>query len=461
MELHGRRTIKTDSEEITAENVIAIINKAISEHNKNREEIDYLYNYYRGIQPILDRVKEVRPEICNKIVENRAAEIVDFKTGYLMGEPLQYVSRGDSTNPDAINLLNEFVFAEEKMSKDKELSDWFHICGTGYRMILPDPTNEEPDDSPFELYTLDPRNTFIVYHTSLGNKPILGVTYYKDEKGRYHYSCYSRDKYFEILDSKVVRSEEHALGEIPIIEYPLNIPRIGAFELVIPLLDAINLTDSNRLDGVEQFIQCLLLFHNVSIDEEMYKKLKDDGAIAYSDISDGMKGEIQYLTSQLNQTETQTLVEHMYDTILTIVGMPNRNGGSSTSDTGTAVIMRDGWSSAESRAKDTELMFKRSERQFLKIALKICNAISNIDLKLSQVEIRFTRRNFENIQVKAQVLDLLLKNPAIHPKLAFEHSGLFTDADLAYSMSKDYAEQNTQEIQVEPSVGQMQEESTI
>lgn len=112
---------------------------------------------YRGLQPILNREKQVRPEICNKIVENRANEIVSFKSGYLMGEPLQYVSRGNGDNlSDAINQLNEFVFAEEKPAKDKELADWFHICGTSFRMVLPDEDVGEDDDSPFEIYTLDP-----------------------------------------------------------------------------------------------------------------------------------------------------------------------------------------------------------------------------------------------------------------------------------------------------------------
>lgn len=65
---------------------------------------------------------------------------------------------------DAINQLNEFVFAEEKPAKDKELADWFHICGTSFRMVLPDEDVGEDDDSPFEIYTLDPRNTFVVYN---------------------------------------------------------------------------------------------------------------------------------------------------------------------------------------------------------------------------------------------------------------------------------------------------------
>lgn len=448
LHLNGRRMILTDETEVNIGNVVQILRKALPYHWKNRSEISYLWSYYKGRQPILNRVKEVRPEITNKIVENRANEIVSFKSGYLMGEPLQYVSRGNAENiADAINQLNEFVFAEEKPAKDKELADWFHICGTSFRMVLPDEMAGEDDASPFEIYTLDPRNTFVVYNNGLGNKPILGVKYVVDENGVVHYSCYSDHEYFEIVESKVVSYDTHILGEIPIIEYPLNMARIGAFELVIPLLDAINLTDSNRLDGVEQFIQALMLFHNVDISSEDFDELRERGAIKFKDIDPQLKAEINYLVSNLNQGETQTLVDHMYQTVLTICGMPNRNGGSSTSDTGSAVIMRDGWSAAEARAKDSELMFKKSERIFLKVVLNICRTLADMDLKVCNVEIRFTRRNYENILQKAQVLDLMLKNNKIHPRLAFEHCGLFVDSDLAYTLSAEYAEEQEQKAQ--------------
>lgn len=448
LHLNGRRMILTDETEVNIGNVVQILRKALPYHWKNRSEISYLWSYYKGRQPILNRVKEVRPEITNKIVENRANEIVSFKSGYLMGEPLQYVSRGNAENiADAINQLNEFVFAEEKPAKDKELADWFHICGTSFRMVLPDEMAGEDDESPFEIYTLDPRNTFVVYNNGLGNKPILGVKYVVDENGVVHYSCYSDHEYFEIVESKVVSYDTHILGEIPIIEYPLNMARIGAFELVIPLLDAINLTDSNRLDGVEQFIQALMLFHNVDISSEDFDELRERGAIKFKDIDPQLKAEINYLVSNLNQGETQTLVDHMYQTVLTICGMPNRNGGSSTSDTGAAVIMRDGWSAAEARAKDSELMFKKSERIFLKVILNIGRTLADMDLKVCNVEIRFTRRNYENILQKAQVLDLMLKNNKIHPRLAFEHCGLFVDSDLAYTLSAEYAEEQEQKAQ--------------
>ena len=439
----GRKKIFTDVTEITRDNVLNVLRKALITHWSNKADMEYLYAYYKGRQPILNRKKEVRPEIQNNVVENRANEIVSFKVGYLMGEPIQYVSRSDDKMvADKITTLNGYCLSEDKAAKDKELADWFHICGTAYRMVLPDSVFEkESDEAPFEIYTLDPRFAFVVYANSIGEPPVMGVKYIQRSDGVVVYSIYTKDRYFEVENqSMIVREEAQSLG-IPIIEYPANNARLGAFEIVLPLLDAINTVDSNRLDGVEQFVQALMLFHNVDINTEDFRQLRDEGAIKYKDIDPQFKAEIEYLTSELNQSQTQTLVDHLYNTVLTICGMPNRNGGSSTSDTGSAVIMRDGWSAAEARAKDSELMFKLSEKEFLKLVLHICSDLSDLELKLSNVEVRFTRRNYENIAQKATVLTTMLSNPKIAPVLAFTHCGMFSDPQLAYRMSMDYAKE--------------------
>ena len=440
--MFGRRVIYTEVERIHEGNIIEVLQKALFTHLQNQSEIDYLYRYYRGDQPILNRVKEVRPEINNQIVENRANEIVSFKTGYLVGEPIQYVSRGnDEAAASEVLTLNDYMLSEDKQAQDKELTDWMHICGTSYRMVLPDALADvEEDEAPFEIFTLDPRFAFVVYSVGLGHKPMMGVRYVVKEDKTIVFSCWTQNRYFEVWNTwDVIHSEDQILG-IPIIEYPLNQARLGAFEIVVPLLDAINMTESNRVDGVEQFIQSLMLFHNVDISSDDFDKLRDLGAIKYKDIDSTLKAEIQYLTSEMNQTQTQTLVDSMYKTVLTICGMPNRNGGTSTSDTGTAVIMRDGWSAAEARAKDTEPVFKKSEKEFLKLVLRICRDMGHLSLKLSTLEIRFTRRNYENIAQKASVLTTMLGCEKIAPELAFTHCGLFSDPQLAYKMSLPYIE---------------------
>ena len=445
MEMYGRRVITTDATEITSANIVDELNKAFGTHNLNRGEIEYLWNYYRGKQPILTRTKAVRPEICNKIVENRANEIVSFKVGYLCGEPIQYVGRnGDESVSRGIAELNEMMFSENKATQDKEVVEWQEICGIAHRLVLPD-TKSEEDYAPFEMFTLDPRDTFVVYSSEVGNKPMFAVKYRVDSESRRICSIYSADWYWRIVEDKIVESRAHALGMIPIFEYPANNARLGAFEIVLPMLDAINTVASNRLDGVEQFIQAFVKFVNCDIDEEQFKALKDLGAIKVKSI-DGSSADVSIVTQELNQVQTQTLVDYLYQTVLTICGMPNRNGGSSTSDTGAAVIMRDGWTLAESRAKDRELMFKKSEHEMLKLILRIIRDTEGLsadvyNLKLKNLSLQFTRRNYENVQSKSQVLVSMLGQDKIHPRLAFTSSGLFTDPESAYQLSKEYSEE--------------------
>lgn len=442
MGFFGRKKIYTDVMTITAANVCEVLQSALNVHNQNRRDIQYLYRYYKGDQPILRRTKEIRPEIMNTVVENRANEIVSFKVGYLMGEPVQYVSRGEDERVTRdVNLLNDYMAYEDKAPKDKQLSEWSHICGTSLRMVLPRPDTDDIDEAPFEIFTLDPRNAFVVYHNGLGEQPVMNVKYIRRrDNGQVIYSVYTKDRYFEILDGVSIIAEVPQVFGLPIIEYPANHARLGAFEVVLPLLDAINKVDSNRIDGVEQFIQALMLFHNVDISNADFDELRERGALKYKDIEPQYRAEVKYLSEELNQQQTQTLVDHLYSTVLTICGMPNRNGGTSTSDTGTAVIYRDGWSSAEARAKDSELMFEQSEKEFLKRVLRICRELSDVDLKLSNVDIRFTRRNYANLMERAQVLTLMLSNPKIAPQLAFQQCAMFPDSEAAYLLSKNYWE---------------------
>lgn len=440
--MNGRRIIKTSVTEITENNVIEVLNKALAVHDLNRSDIDYLWKYYKGEQPIRHRVKDVRPEICNKIVENRANEIVSFKVGYLCGEPIQYVSRnGGDEVVKAINTLNEYMFAEDKAAQDQELVEWQMICGTAFRLVLPDEVGEE-DEAPFELYTLDPRDTFVVYSNEIGNKPIMAVKYSMDDDEIFHYSIYTENRYFHV-DGDILNREKsrpHALNMIPIFEYPANNARLGAFEIVLPLLDTINKVDSNRMDGVEQLVQAFIKFINCDISKEEYEEFLQLGAIKVKSV-DGQTADVGVVTSELNQSQSQTLKEDIYNAVLTICGMPNRNGGTSTSDTGSAVLLRDGWSDAEARAKDSENVFKRSEKKMLKLVLRICRDLGGVNLYLKDIDMKFTRRNYEAIQSKSQVLISMLQEPKIHPQLAFQHSGMFSDSESAYTMSMKYYEE--------------------
>lgn len=437
----GRRVITTSAKQIDESNLMFELGKALNIHNQNSAEIDYLWKYYKGDQPILNRVKTVRPEICNRIVENRANEIVSFKVGYLCGEPIQYISRsGSKESVDGINTLNDYMFAEDKLSQDQELVEWAYICGTAYRLVMPDnETLDGIDESPFEMETLDPRHTFVVYSNAVGKKPLMGVKYYVDIDTRVTtYSIYTEDMYYEVEGDILKVKRPHILKMVPIFEYPANNARLGSFEIALPLLDAMNNVASNRMDAIEQTVQAFIKFINCDITSEDFKELRELGAIKVKSTEAGAKAEVDVVKNDLDQSQTQVTKDDLYNAILTICGVPSRNNGSAGADTGKAVELRDGWSLVEARAKDSETIFKKSERQMLKLVLLICNRFTKLNLKLKDIDLKFTRRNYDNIQTKAQVLDLMLGNPKIHPLQAYMASGLFSDAESAYQQGMDY-----------------------
>lgn len=442
--LTGRRKITTDKREITTANVVDVVSEALAIHRINRGECQYLYDFYRGKQDIRNKVKQVRPEINNKVTVNRANEIVTFKTAYFLSEPIQYVSNGGETDvSDKVKKLNDFMVAEDKVSVDKEILDWMHICGVGVRMVTPD-EQAEPNGSPLLIYSLDPREAFVIYYSGLGQKPLAGVIRQRDEDGQWFSCVYTTSFYCEIKGNKITEYKERPVPYIPIIEYVNNDARLGAFEIVIPLLNSINNIESNRLDDVEQFVNSILVFDNCEIDKEKMEQLKQSLGLMIKSVGDN-QSKVYRVDGELSQAGAQTLVDDMYDTVLTITGMPNRNGGSSTSDTGRATIFRDGWQDAESRAEDTEKTFNRSERQFLKVALYICNNVAGLDLNVSDINIEHTRNNLSNMQSRMQILCEGLNNDKIHPKIPWIISGM-PNAEEYYKISMEYYEQTQAEL---------------
>ena len=438
--MYGRRVITTDVAEITADNVVDVLREAMSIHELNRSEIEYLWKYFKGNQPILAREKTIRPEICNRIVENRANEIVSFKVGYLCGEPIQYVGRNsDEAVTNGVGTLNEYMFIVDKAALDQEIVEWDMICGTAYRMVLDNPAYDaDSDEAPFDMFTLDPRDTFVVYSTDVKRRRMMGVKYNTDEYGFKTYSVYTDKLYFTIEGDKITTVAPHGLGAVNIFEYPANNARLGAFEIVLPLLDSLNNIESNRMDGIEQFIQSFIKFVNCDIDEEKFAALKDLGGIKIKSV-DGQPADVDIVTSELNQGQTQTLKDDIYRAILSICGLPSMSdGNTSDSSNNGAVILKNGWQGAETRAKDSEMMFKRSEKEMLRLVLKLCDGLADLKLKLRDIDMKFTRRNYDNIQSKSQVLVTMLQQPKIHPLLAFTHCGMFSDPESAYTMSDEY-----------------------
>ena len=445
----GRTKICVPFDSLDESNLIQALEKALPVHAKNAAQIDYLYRVYKGEQDVRWKTKQTRPEVNNKVCVNHANEIVTFKTAFLLSGPIQYTAHNSGISDsvsESVNQLNEFMRMESKESKDKTLVNWVHIGGICPRIIMPVP-GAFRYGAPFRIGVPDPRKAFAIYNSDIWEDQIAGVALARDVDENVVLNVYTDKWYFRVKNGKILQKSPHIMGEIPIIEYVNNDARLGAFEIVLPILNAINTLESNAVDNVQDFVNAYDVFQNCEIETEKYRQLTaGGGAVSVKSVNGGNDVRVYRIASELNPTNVQTRIDSFTEDYLTICGMPNRNGGLSTSDTGQAVIFRDGWSEAESRAKDTETSFVEPESKFVKIALNICRNKTGMVLDPEDIQIDFLRKNLSNIDVKVNVLTTLLNNPKVHPKLAFEAaSGLFRDTEAAYRESMSYFEEQKRE----------------
>jgi SPP1 family phage portal protein len=455
---------------LTWSSVGAILDDLLPAIERNARDARYLNRFYRGDQPVLYRRKSVRPEINNKIVENRAFEVVEFKKGYEFAYPLKYTNAGLREGAE-VEVLNAYARLDGKGTKDGWLGEAMFTYGQGFVICLP---KKLPgiDDAPYYTDVLPPWRAFVVYSQEVGNPVLLAGTRSLNTRlkpsGSGHkeeywvYDAYTDNRHFrwELPSSvsgggqyfEVTQPEERAntLG-IPIIEYPLNRSRLGYVEMCLHIYNAINTTDSDRVNSIEQFIQALLVLFNcklpVEVDPDTGKEVevipRTGDALVLRGVS-GEKPDVKYLCEQLDQSHAQLTKEDLLSAIYEITGVPDRktrgNGGG---DTGAAVVLRDGWGDAEARAKATETERRRSEFEYLKIVLKICRAMKDSeigDLTLRDIDLSFTRNRNNNMQTKAQVLEILLRI-GVNPEDAYEYCEMFPDPVAVWSKSEAYQEE--------------------
>lgn len=442
---YGRKIAYTDAEEVNESNILDILGSCIGVFNTNKAVFKYLWNYKNGDQPIRYRQKVVRDDINNPIVENHAWEIVQFKNAQTFGEPIQCVStkKDDSIN-ESVDRFNSYCQNAGKHTKDISSGEWTSATGTGFKAVQR--TNKE---IPFRITVPTPLNTFIIYSRQT-EEPLLAVQELKNLDGERYFLCFSETHEFRIQNSKLmtlidtngneVKSKLHAFGGIPIVEYPNNQDRISDIELVIDILDAINNMQSNRMDAIEQFVQSWVKFVNCEVDRESFINMKMMGALVVkSNNGAENKADVDIMSQELNQTESQVAKDDLWNNALSISAIPNKQGNTG-GDTQGAVELRNGWDFSKQRAKLKDPYIKDSEKRLNAVILNIIRQTKGdkeCNFGVMDYDVQINHSPTDNMQVKSQVLQLLLSS-GIHPLVAIKVCGLWGDAEKVYLLSKPY-----------------------
>ena len=437
---YGRKIAYTDVETITKDNVVKVIGDCISAFYWNKSIFKYLWDYYKGDQPVLYRTKTANADITNCIVENHAYEIVQFKVGQTYGEPIQYVSRSkDEKINQAVDKLNDYMADANKHEKDIKGGEWQSATGTSFKAAQR--TNKS--DMPFRIVAPTPLNTFVIYNRNT-EEPLLAAQELKDENGNWYKIAFTDTMSFRIVDSKVVSAKLHTYEEIPIVEFPNNHERLSDIELVIGMLDAINNMQSNRMDSIQQFVEYWVKFVNCEVDTETFNKMKESHALVVKSINKDNKSDVEIMTQELNQTQCQVAKNDLWDNVQSILAIPNKNNNNTGGDTQGAVELRNGWDFSKSRAKLKDPLVKSAEKRLAKVVLNILRDSSNelglsngLGLSIRDFDVQINHSPQDNMYTKAQTLTVLLQ-AGIHPLVAIKTVGLWADAEKTFLMSKGY-----------------------
>ena len=432
--VYGRKIAYTDVDKITPQNVVKVIGDCIGVFYGNKIAIRYLWRYYKGDQPTLYRTKITNEDITNKIVENHAYEIVQFKVGQTYGEPVQFISRkDDETINKAVDELNDYMVDANKQEKDIKAGEWQSATGTSFKAVQP-----KQGDVPFRITAPTPMNTFMIYNRNT-EEPILVVQELKDEDGQYYKLAFSDTMSFKMVNSDLVESKLHTYGGIPIVEYPNNHERISDIELVISMLDAINNMQSNRMDGIEQFVQSWIKFVNCEVDEEQFKKMKMSRALVVTSINKDNKSDVDVMTQELNQTQCQVAKDDLWDNTLSILAIPTKQSNTG-GDTQGAVQLRNGWDFSKTRAKLKDPLVKSAEKRLAMVVLNVLRVAGNgLNLTERDFDVQINHSPQDNMYTKSQTL-LQLLQCGIHPLVAIKTVGLWGDAEKTFLLSKPYVD---------------------
>lgn len=452
-EYKGRKKIYTDVTEITSKNVIDVLNKALIAHNQNASQVQFLINFEKGLQP-LQRKKTVRKEIDIQSISNLAHQITEFWLGYFWGNHMAFVQKSDKhpkgNNPkdsdSAITLLNEMYEAEDMERKDQLLAYYLEVCGTCCQLI-DIKRNVADGDAAFDLVTLNPLYSFVVYSSDAYERPMMGVSFSEREDNTKVYTCITDKQVFiienatEIVNGKEETKIGHAtrsgeinpFGKINIVEFERATDRTGVFERQIDELNALNILESDLVNDVAQTTQANWWGNDIELDKDdngNIKGVQGGQWILTKSTGNGQKPSIVALTLNYDYAGVLSNIQAKHDGILERTFTPKQTEQSGGSTTG-ATSLSSGWTATEAVAKKQEATIRSGYRLRNQLALIAIHKSPDVpadspllSLKNSDIDIRPIRQRSFDMATKINSMATMIQN-MVHPRIAMEAIDFF------------------------------------
>ena len=448
--------------ELTIEAVEPYLDSIFAQFEKNAIKIRESYDTYCLDHAIQTKVMAHQDtDINNIVLVPDLKAMVDWKTGYVYGNPIKY-AQSKSNETDDINYLNKYVRSACQRAVDKEVGKWAFATGVGYYFI--EPKSEKFDietEAPYILYHRQSDSCAKIYSAFGNNAPLfdmLYTTYDEIKDGLNHtvkvLDIYFTDKLFTYEKNTGkgwtrVKAESRGIKKpLPLVEKRFNSDGIGIVDMGITLQNAVDRLLSNGLDNVEDIVNEIFVYKNVNLGktpEEQannHQKMKKSGALVLNGGSKEMPPDVDTISTKLSLSEVRELFAIIDAKFHSSLGVPmemsNTNSGGTTKS-GSEVA--NGYDNAYNRALDDINTMIVADTELLNKIMWICqNSVGNKinNLAPSEIEIKYSLNLTDNILTKTQSYVNLVQVGVPHT-IALRLCKLSNDPEAEGKIIEEYA----------------------
>ena len=448
-------------DELTLNSVEPYLEYVLDTFRQNASKIRKDYDEYLGKHKVLTKVRPYDTDLINhRVVEPHLYAMVDFKCGYALGNPKEYAQR-EGLEGDDIIYLNKYWRDADGRTIDNDVAKWVYATGVGHYFIQPKRKVVDPENkAPFDLFCQDSDTCAKVYSSYIGEEALFDiictkVTKIVDGKKDEHTvmsvylpTIYAEYRYDEISRRfSLTRTEDRLYYQmLPLVEKYYNNDRLGMVEIGRSLQDAIDGLASSSLDNIDDVVNLLYVFVNVSLGAnekekaENFRALKANGVVELLPSNPQFPADLKTLAVNLNHADVNTVYKQLKSALYDCLGVPLQTA-SVGSGNNAAAEAGAGWANAYTvMLKDINSLIK-GDIDLLEHILWICKETKGSklnELASSDIEVKYNINRSENLLIKAQAWDYFQDVP---PALRAKWVGITNEPDAAGKAIEEYKKQ--------------------
>ncbi|KAF6616189.1 phage portal protein [Paenibacillus polymyxa] len=349
-------------------------------------------DYYDGQHAILKNYAMQESRSNQKLIFNFPRKFVDNEVGYLLGKPVNYVSKSDQD--EAIHNIDVHMSHWNK-EHNLQLRKQSEIFGESFEL------NYIDSDGQFSATVLSPLNAYVLEDGTAERNVLLGLHKFmrRFDKQVYldvytdheilHYTISSDNKNNQMKQNqapelKYIGKHNHIFGRVPLISCPANTERKSGFQDVISLFDAYNALNSDLVNEIADHRNAYLVIENAKLEAEDLLNMKKMGIIQVP-----AGGKVSWLTKEINDSFVKNELDNIERKIFDMMDQVNfnENWASNTS----SLALRNKLLNLENRVAMREALMEKAIKQRLRNFFAFLHIKEGVQYDYRDIAVKFTR----------------------------------------------------------------------